>query len=110
MVQATDNSKSVLKVKATGKPSESVGRAVENAALLVLIEVLAEDSRSSVSKVPRYGAEDAAIVALSNHIQDLFAENDEQLSCRAGEKKVQMNTVLKLCAEKKKLSGLEMEV
>lgn len=43
-------------------------------------------SQSSVIKVPRSGAEDADLVALRKHIQNLQAENDDLLSHRAGEK------------------------
>lgn len=58
-------------------------------------------ARSRTSLHPSPSVEDAVLVVLRAHIQKQQAENENSLARRAGEQKIQMDTPLKLCAEKK---------
>lgn len=70
-------------VKFMEKPSEPVAVAFEDAVPSVPSEVQAGGSRSSASRLPSSGVEDADLVALREHIQELQPENEDLLSRRA---------------------------
>lgn len=53
-------------------------------------------SRFSIGRVPSSGVEDVDLMALRKHIQELQADNDDLLSHRAGDKGLQMDTLLNL--------------
>lgn len=69
-----------------------------------------EGSRSSASKGPSSGKEHTDLVYLCKRIQELHAENDDLLSCRAAGKKIQMDRLVKRCSEKNKSSLIELEM
>lgn len=51
--------------------------------------------------------EDADLIALRKNNQKLQVENDDLLTRHAGDKKLQMETLLKLFSKKKRTTGLE---
>lgn len=79
----------------------------EDAALSKLSVKQVGGSWSRYSRMPSSAEEYADLVAFGKQIEELKAKNDDLLSRRVGEKKAQMDTLLKLCSEIKKSSGLE---
>lgn len=67
-------------------------------------------TRSRTSSVPRSGVEDADLVDLRSHIQELEVENEDLLACHTGNQKNQMDTLLMLCIEKKMRGALKLEL
>lgn len=92
------------------KLSESVDNAVENVAPLVMSEVQAGCSRSSVSRLESSGVKDADLAPLGKQIQELQAEVEDLLKRRDRDEKLQIDTLLKLCSDKKRLTRLESKV
>lgn len=111
MAQATGDLKSVPDgVKAAEISSENADSVVGDAASPVPSVVQVEGNRSSVSMVLSSDGDDADLVPLCKQVQELQAESDDLLSRRAREKKLQMDTFLKHCTEKKKSSEMASEV
>lgn len=65
-------------------------------------------TRASLVHSP--GAEEADLVAFYAHIQELYDGNKDLLARRTEILKIQMDTVLKLCSEKKKSGALESKL
>lgn len=60
--------------------------------------------------MPSSDGEDSGMAAIRQDIQDLQEEIGDLLSRHVGDKKVLVETLLKLCVEMKKLSGLDAVV
>lgn len=70
-------------------------------------EVSRNAARSHGSVVSSSGLEDSDLADLRVHIQEMPSENEEILSCRAGNRKNSMEMLLELCTEIKKNGVLE---
>lgn len=73
-----------------GNPPSWLFGALRGAVSSLWSEVQIEGDRFSGKKMPRCGVEDAYLVALCKQIQELQAENEDFLSCRAENTKMQM--------------------
>lgn len=91
------------------KASDPVGGVVGDATHPVPGELQVECSRSRVNYVLRSSVEDTDRVGLRKHIQGLQEESEDVLSFCGGDRKVQMDTLLKLFPVKKKSSGSVLE-
>lgn len=91
------------------EPFQLFGNDVDNNPLFAPSEVRVDYSRSSVVKVPTSSAEEYDVIAFQKRIWELAAENEDLSWRRAEDKRVTMNTLLKLSSDKKCNSILKSE-
>lgn len=100
---STEDVESLSRGKLTGeKPLEAMVNKIDKIARPVPSEVYKHGCRSSF-KVLNSNWEDADISSLSSRRQVRPMEKEDVLSQYAGDQEIHINTLLKLCAEKKKL-------